>query len=160
MHELVDDLVSSGIEATVPATVRETVAAVRTLIGDQPRQPLLSQVHDEGFVKTSSITEIAKGLNLDKSATSRRVRVAIDGGYLRNDEQKRGRPAKIALGEPLPEDHELLPSPKRLEECCTVAVLQGGITGAPSSENVVEFRQEADFAYEPTGTAGDDVWTR
>ncbi len=160
VHELVDDLVSSGIEATVPATVRETVAAVRTLIGDQPRQPLLSQVHDEGFVKTSSVTEIAKVLNLDKSATSRRVRVAIDGGYLRNDEQKRGRPAKIALGEPLPEDHELLPSPKRLEECCTVAVLQGGITGAPSSENVVEFRQEADFAYEPTGTAGDDVWTR
>lgn len=153
VHELVDDLVSSGIEATVPATVRETVAAVRKLIGDQPKQPLLDQAHDEGFVKTSSITEIAKGLNLDKSATSRRVRVAIDGGYLRNDEQKRGRPAKIALGEPLPEDHELLPSPERLEECCSVAVVRGGITGAPSPENIAELHPE------PTGEAGFDRWT-
>ncbi|MDQ3656389.1 MAG: MarR family transcriptional regulator, partial [Chloroflexota bacterium] len=118
VHGLVEDLVSSGIEASVPATVRETVDTVKVLLGVQPNQSLIGRVRDEAGTKTVSITEIAKALKLDKSATSRRVKVAIDGGYLRNDEQKRGRPAKIAMGEPLPEDQELLPSPARLAECC------------------------------------------
>lgn len=151
VHGLVEDLVSSGIESSVSATVRETVDVVKRLLGDQPKQSLLSRVRDDDASKTVSVTEIAKELNLDKSATSRRVKVAIDGGYLRNDEMKRGRPARIAIGEPLPEDTELLPSAERLKARCSVAGVSEGSTTPPPS-NVVHLRAEATAELRATGT--------
>jgi hypothetical protein len=44
---------------------------------------------------------------LDKSAVSRRVADAIDRGYLRNLEDKKGRPARLVMGDPLPEELEV-----------------------------------------------------
>jgi hypothetical protein len=49
-------------------------------------------------------------LNLDKSAGRRRVEAAIARGYVRNRESGRGKPAKLALGDPLPMDVAVLPS--------------------------------------------------
>ena len=108
VRELVEDLIASGVGATVPATIRETVQAVADLLDGK------------GSDETVSITKIAKALALDKAPTSRRVRAAIDGGYLVNHEDKKGRPAKIAIGEGLPEDAPILP------ECCAVALLMEG----------------------------------
>ena len=110
IRSLIGDLIADGVDATVPETVRETVEAVRTLLNVAA-----------GIVagdRTVSVREIAVHLKLDRSAASRRVTTAIDRGYLRNLEEKRGRPARIALGDAFPTDTQILPSP---EELCSRA---------------------------------------
>ena len=98
VHDLVVDVVSEGVEATVSATVRETVTAVA-----EADSPL-------------SLEALSKRLQLDKSAASRRWQAAKKAGYLKNLETKRGLQARIVLGEPLPDEVEILPSVERLEE--------------------------------------------
>lgn len=112
VRELVVDLVSEGVEATVSATVRQTVAAVAALTaGDAP---------------AASVTQIAKALNLDKGAASRRVAAARDAGYLVNLEDKKGRPARLVVGSELPDDLVILPDAADLLDGCSVAVLSEG----------------------------------
>ena len=53
---------------------------------------------------------IADHLHLDKSTVSRWLSVAADGGYLRNLEDKRGKPGRWVIGDPLPETVDLLPA--------------------------------------------------
>src|SRR4051794_4704184 len=106
VRDLVADLVAAGVEAAVRPELRETVAAVADLIA-QGREEVQQ-------------TELRDRLKLDKSAISRRVTDAVDGGYLRNREPRKGRPARLVLGDPLPDDVEVLPSPERLRSC-TVA---------------------------------------
>ena len=65
--------------------------------------------HDE--VRQADLKE---ALNLDKSAISRRVAGAVDGGYLENLEDRKGRPARLVLGDALPANREVLPAPDRL----------------------------------------------
>jgi hypothetical protein len=97
VRELVADVFAEGIEATVPGTARETVDAVVAL-----------KKHEV------SLGELAAKLALDKSVTSRRLRKATDRGYLVNLETRRGRPARIVLGDPMPEMVKLLPEPGEL----------------------------------------------
>jgi hypothetical protein len=111
VRELVNDLVTEGIGATVRPVTRETVGKVAELADANGHQHI-------------SIAQLAAALEMDKSAVSRRVRVALEAGYLRNEEDKRGRPYKLAVGDPLPEDIVILPPP---EECCSVATPSGGI---------------------------------
>ena len=113
VRELVNDLVSEGISATVRPETRATVEMVTKLAGDNNEHV--------------SIARLAAALEMDKSAVSRRVRVAIAAGYLRNDEDKKGKPSKLATADPLPEDVEILPPADRVRECCTVARPIGGI---------------------------------
>jgi hypothetical protein len=71
-----------------------------------------------------SSAQVAEVLGLDKSAAWRRVRVAMQKGYLENLETRRGKRAQIVLGDPLPEDRAILPHPDRVdrrERGCTVA---------------------------------------
>jgi transposase-like protein len=98
VRELVVDLVSESVEATVPPTVRETVKAVAALAGE------------EGV----SISALARALNLDKASASRRWQSARGRGYLKNLETRRGKPARIVLADPLPDDVEILPSVEAL----------------------------------------------
>ena len=114
VYELIVDIISEGVEATVPATVRETVEAVAA--SEEP----------------PSISQLATLLGLDKSATSRRWKNARARGYLKNVEEKRGKPARIVLGDPLPDEIEILPSPERLEERWTSAGGSGGVAREPS----------------------------
>lgn len=111
VYDLVVDILSEGVEATVSATIRETVQAVAEL----------SRQHD----RPVKVTEVAMRLGLDKSAASRRVRVGLEHGYLTNMEDKRGKPAQLAIGEPLPDEEPILPKPEELERLhgCTI---QGG----------------------------------
>ena len=111
VRDLVEDLVSDGIDATVPATVREAVAAVGRLSEDAEGDPV-------------SLAAIARELDLDKSAASRRVRRAVDAGYLKNLEDKRGKPARLVLGDPLPEDLRILPATEALHRCTAEATQQ------------------------------------
>jgi len=93
VRELVADLVANGVGATVPDTMRATVQAV--------------QQHDLG--EGATVRQVAHELKLDRSATQRRLQAARERGYLVNLEEKRGRPARYALGDALPDDQELLP---------------------------------------------------
>ena len=112
VREIVADLIAEGVEATVSPTVRETVAAVGALVVQHP----------DGI----GLTEIGRLLKLDKSAISRRARTASRLGYLLNREDRRGKPARYVLGEPLPDELELLPSVGTLRDRCTVAGVSEG----------------------------------
>ena len=67
-----------------------------------------------------SLTKLGEALGLDKSSVSRRVQAAEAKGYLVNLEDGKGKPARLTLGEPLPDDVEVLPPPEALD-CCSVA---------------------------------------
>ena len=101
VRELVADLVAEGAEVAIKWEVRETVQAVATLLE----------------------SEIKRALKLDKSVVSRRVTAAVDAGFLRNLEDRKGRPARLVIGDPLPDEVELLPQPQRLHGC---TVEEGG----------------------------------
>jgi len=94
VRELIVDIVSEGVEATISATVRETVQAVEAA----------------GVEGGISRARLAQALNVDKSVASRRWLAARAGGYLKNLEDKRGKPARIVLADPLPDDVEVLPA--------------------------------------------------
>jgi hypothetical protein len=115
VRELVEPLISAGVKATVPETMRETVQAVTDLC--------------PGSEVTATVTEIGKALKLDKSAAWRRVRAAIEAGYLVNREDGRGRPARIVPGDGLPEDTPILP-----EGCRVAGFLEGDTPHPPKRE--------------------------
>ena len=97
---LVIDTLSEGVQATVSPAIRETVAAVAAL--------------EQETGLPVAVTRLAERLGLDKSAASRRASVATRDGYLVNAEDKRGRPARLQVGEPLPAERPILPTPADL----------------------------------------------
>ncbi|MDE3109502.1 MAG: MarR family transcriptional regulator, partial [Acidobacteriota bacterium] len=106
VRALIFELVAEGIEATVPPRIRKLVEALEELPGGRggvdPRDPGVS------------LARLAENLKLDKASVSRRAKEAIARGYVRNLENKRGRPARLVLGDPMPNEVEILPSPERL----------------------------------------------
>jgi hypothetical protein len=108
---LVADLVAEGVEATVPTRVVETVEAVRALGPDEV-----------------TIGALAKQLKLDKSTASRRAREGTSRGYLHNHETRRGQPARLVVGDPVPSESNILPSVLDLSNGrrCAVAVQSEG----------------------------------
>ncbi len=117
MQQLVADLVAEGVDATIPQTVRETVTAVEECFEER--------------IDPITIAAVANKLNLDKSTAWRRVRVAIDRGYLKNQETQKGRPARLELGDPLPAEIEVLPAPAILEDCMVAVHSEGRDTPLP-----------------------------
>ena len=100
VRDLVADLVAEGVDATVKPEVREVVETTARLLAEG-----LDEVRQ---------TDLTKALKLDKSAISRRVAGALDGGFLKNLEERKGRPARLVLGDPLPANREVLPLPDQL----------------------------------------------
>jgi hypothetical protein len=118
VRALIADVISEGVEKTVKPEIREIVGKVRELVTD-----------DDGEVSQRQLVEVLK---IDKGRVSRNVRAALDGGYLVNREERRGRPHRLVPGDPLPDDMEILPHPKELHSC---AVDPGGtIPPAPSPD--------------------------
>lgn len=106
VRELIADLVAEEVGATVSRAVQETVHAVARLSGERQ--------------KAVSLRDLAAALELDKSAAARRARHAIDRGYLKNLEDKKGKPARYEPAEPLPADRVVLPLPVSLEAAAPV----------------------------------------
>ena len=106
VRDLVVDVIAEGIEATVAPIVRDTVKAVATLLAAGRTE--------------ATLREVARTLTIDKSAASRRIAAAVQLGYLRNLEDRKGRPARVYLGDPLPEEVPVLPEVEALH-CCSVA---------------------------------------
>lgn len=102
VYDLVVDILSEGVQTTVKKEIRETVEAVREIVKDDDQ-------------KSATVIQVAGRLDLDKSAASRRVRMAIEDGYLINLQDKKGQPAKLVIGDPLPAEEEpVLPHPDSL----------------------------------------------
>jgi hypothetical protein len=113
IRELIADLVAAGVEASVPRTVRETVEAVEAL----------SEDWEEGVPQSA----VKARLRLDKSTVSRRIKHAIELGYLLDEQEKRGQPALLKLGDPLPDEVEVLPRAEALaDDRCSVAAFPEG----------------------------------
>ena len=92
----------------VSVPVRETVEKVQELVqgrafGDKAKEAIGDLKYRGGI----SVSQLAHELGLSVSATSRRVKQATKGGYLVNGEDKKGYPAKLLTGEPLPAEHPL-----------------------------------------------------
>jgi hypothetical protein len=121
VEALAADLVSEGAEATVPGIVRETVETVRRLTESSSRESV-------------TIKAVGEELNLVKQPAHRRVRLALDGGYLKNLEHRRGRPAQLVLGDPLPENTQILPDPRKLRDD---AKLRSGFTVLRGREGTI-----------------------
>jgi hypothetical protein len=121
VRALVEKLFSEGIEATVPATIRETVAAVEACV--------------ERGAGEISLAALAQKMKLDKSAVHHRVRKAIERGFLVNHEEKRGMPARIATADPIPDEIEILPAPDALEDRCSVEATMEGIKKEEAEED-------------------------
>jgi hypothetical protein len=100
VRALVADLVAEGVEATVKPEIREIVETTARLIAEGREE-----------VRQADLKTV---LDLDKSAISRRVAGALDDGFLKNLEDRKGRPARLVLGEPLPANRDVLPMPDRL----------------------------------------------
>jgi hypothetical protein len=90
---------AAASEGVTPA-VRETVATVAELTKDT----------DGG---TISAHALGTALKLGKAAISRRVGLTLKGGFLVNEESIRGKPSKLRVGDPLPEQANL-PAPETL----------------------------------------------
>jgi len=105
VRELVAETIATGVEATVPASVRELVEAVSRL-GEE-------EIHGVTYKR------LADEMKLDRSAVYRRA--ARAGSYLRKEGK---RPKRLFVGDPLPDDVEVLPSPESLLDNC--ARTQGG----------------------------------
>jgi len=124
VRELVSNVVSDGVGATVDKRVREVVVAVQN-------------IRDEGN-EHATTQQLCNKLQLHKSTISRRVLLALKEGYLVNADNKARKPYKLILGEPLPDEVEILPAPDKLR-CCTVAGFSKENPGVPPSDTNNEF---------------------
>jgi hypothetical protein len=118
VRDLVADLVAEGVDATVSATVRATVKAVRKLVDDEGGDPV-------------SLGPIAEELKLDKSAASRRLRTAIGKGFVKNLEDRKGKPGRYVLGDSMPDDVVVLPEPEEVLQALQYCSVVGGDTDPP-----------------------------
>jgi hypothetical protein len=98
VYEVAEPVFGAAAAEGVTPGVREVVAAVADLTKDE-----------DGA--TVSAHRIATALNLGRSSVSRRVSVALRGGFLINDECIKGKPSKLRVGDPLPEETAALPAP-------------------------------------------------
>lgn len=102
-RELLNDLLSQGIGATVSKEMRETVAAVKALTTEADPE------RDHATNK-----DVVAQLGLDKSSVSTRVNKALTDGYLVNLQEPGKRGNKLAVGSDLPGESSLLPEPEKM----------------------------------------------
>lgn len=113
VYELLHKVVSEGVESAVHPNIRETVQAVKAITDRDD-----CATDDDGN-KYATGKRVAEILDLDKSAASRRIKQAREAGYLKNLENRKFQPQKLALADDLPADLEILPKPEKLQEACT-----------------------------------------
>jgi hypothetical protein len=103
VYDLVGRLISDASEATVPDAVQEVVVAVTSITNTRPG-------HRDGTTQTA----VADKLHLHKSSIHHSVKIAEEGGYLINEEPRRGKPHRLLPGEPMPGKKAVLPTPSEL----------------------------------------------
>ena len=134
---LLEEVFTASVREGLSNAVRETVEAVRRLC---PERGSLAQ------------KELVRELSLSPSTVSYRVHRALDGGWLVNMSTKRGSPAMLVPGEPLP-DRQVLPSVEALSVCADTSGTSSNSrtqAGDPVSEAM-----DADSRVVRTGSKGD-----
>jgi YD repeat-containing protein len=99
-HRLVAHAVAEGTARSISSQLRETVAAVERL-----SPPGAGPVTINGLIEH---------LGIDGSTARRRVIGAVRSGYLHDSGGGPGRPHRLTIGEPLPDDRSVLPGPNEL----------------------------------------------
>lgn len=99
-HRLLGNVMAVTLDA-VSDVVRETVESVRKL----------NSSRSEAGV---SYVELGADCGISREAARQRVRPILRAGFLTNAEQRRGHPAKLVVGDPLPQGRPFLPSPQEL----------------------------------------------
>jgi len=140
IHGLISRVLDEGVQAAVSDTVRETVNTVGALI--------------KGAKDSVSVTELAAALGIDKAAASRRQAVARELGYLINQEERRGRPARLVLGDALPEDRPILPEPEKIQSSKSVEIDEDRETIKGQEESATE--EKNNVVLDPSETASTD----
>lgn len=102
VRDLVEPILAAGLEATVKPEVREVVEIVA-----QEADRWRTGVPQSALVKV---------LALNKGAVSRRVGEAIRAGYIVDEENRKGRSARLVVGDPMPDDGSVLPTADVLSE--------------------------------------------
>lgn len=100
--ELIGGIVAEASGVSIQKEVQETIEAVTTATA--------GLASDEG----ATADKIAKLLRLDRSSAWRRLRVAMNKGFIVNLETRRGQPGRYRLTDQEVEAEELLPSPEAL----------------------------------------------
>ena len=103
VYGLVADVLAYSSGQAIPAQIRETVEAVEHLQDD-------AGVRGEAV----KLAEIAAHLGIHRTTVSRRITGAIKLDLLQDVQGQRGAARLIKVGEPLPEDRGVLPSPDDL----------------------------------------------
>jgi hypothetical protein len=97
VRRLIAAIVAEGIGASVPDDVRDTVAAVAAALGSSAGEVVRrAQVRAE--------------LGIDDRATNRRLSQAVEAGFVENTNPGRGKVGLYKLGQPIPDDIEVLPT--------------------------------------------------
>jgi biotin operon repressor len=104
-YELLTGVLAVTVDS-VSDTIRQTVEAVAKLIKERAGA--------EQETRGISLAQLGAELGMTKQAAEYRFKKAREGGYLFNAEDRKGHPARILLGDPLPENRALLPEPKDL----------------------------------------------
>ena len=127
VRELVGQMYADSLSGSTKR-IREVVKCVATL-------------RKQDAQKFVSVTQLADNLKINKMSASRRVNAALKSGWLVNHEARKGFPAQLDVGEPLPSE-EGLPEPDTLRDRCnTVTGLTDGYGDAvpvPPAFEVVE----------------------
>jgi biotin operon repressor len=123
--------------ATVYALVNKIYETSVTKVSDKVRG-LVAAVEELKQRRTSPISqsEVARHLGVSRQAVNHVVRVAINQGWLVNAETKKGYPANLDLGEPLPESLGL-PKPEELEDEEAEGACSQSINGSDTTSNDV-----------------------
>jgi hypothetical protein len=100
VYPLVVGIVTEGVEMAVHPTVRKTVESVRELAASTEREVTIAQL----------ITI----LKLERTSVYRRVKAAVDVGYLVNNENRERQAMKLVIGDPMPDEVPVLPHPDEL----------------------------------------------
>ena len=128
VHQLVGDMYEASTTGGAGEAVRTTVDAVAEL----------TRTARGGHV---SVTQLSTKLGISKMSASRRVSTALKGGWLVNDETRKGLPSALRVGEALPA-RQGLPDPADLERCNAIPTLTNGLA---------EQRRAAAVEKEPSG---------
>jgi hypothetical protein len=111
VYDLVSDVFAASLTGGATAPVRETVERVRDLTVDGT---------------TVSIHQLAASLGTSPATAWRRARIAIENRWLVNEETRRGHPARLKLGEPMPQAPGL-PDPETVRRAYHAAREASGV---------------------------------
>jgi Toprim domain len=113
VRELMGDLLATASELKMREAIAQTIAVVKKLQSEHGGR--VGQLESEHGGAGITVRQVGDALNLDRSAAGRRLRKAVDDGYLNNLETRPGRAARYrASDEPPAEAGMLLPTPKEL----------------------------------------------